>query len=513
MAIQATRRRHSAALPWLRSAALAGVTYLALAALAFYPPSMSPLLALAVGGLGLLWPGIGVIGFLIAVGIPLLAADLLAGGLFLVLGFAMLQYLSDSHARVFLVIGLAFAATLVRAEWGVAVLAGYLLGASEGAAAAFLACLVIEAAGLLLGARSLGTLATGGTAPIVDPKALASLHAPLSFGWIAPSFARIQPENFMRTVTSARDLVLLGVQPVLWAGTAAMAGVLRRPVDDARRRTMAPATTGAAAAALALLMWGASWFLKGPVSTAALAIAAVGAVVVAAVGAGVVEWVFPVVPKTRERGSMADEEADVDELLRTISAAEETLTNKHTVNKAVLLTDMKSFSRMTEELGSTETAKLVQRHRDLLLPLIAQAGGHGKATGGDGLLAAFDGTAQALRAAVSMQKALADYNAARQGQDAVLIRAGVASGEVVLDKGGRPFLGDALNRAARVMSLADGGQVFTTQKDLSEAGDLQVPVVSHGCFQLKNIAESVEIVEVLWGADQKARPPQEPPVQ
>ncbi|HEX9092464.1 MAG TPA: adenylate/guanylate cyclase domain-containing protein, partial [Coriobacteriia bacterium] len=166
-------------------------------------------------------------------------------------------------------------------------------------------------------------------------------------------------------------------------------------------------------------------------------------------------------------------------------------------------------SRMTQELGSTETARLVQRHRDLLLPIVEKEGGHGKSTGGDGLLAAFDTPAAALKAAVLMQRALADYNAKRPGEDEILVRAGVASGEVVLDRGGKPFLGDALNRAARVMSLADGGQVFATREDTEAAGPAPFGSVSHGEFRLKNIAAPVEVIEVLWSEDQQARPPHE----
>ena len=37
-----------------------------------------------------------------------------------------------------------------------------------------------------------------------------------------------------------------------------------------------------------------------------------------------------------------------------------------------MITDMKSFSRITQERGSMLTAKLVQRHRDLCLPVIAE---------------------------------------------------------------------------------------------------------------------------------------------
>ena len=46
-----------------------------------------------------------------------------------------------------------------------AAIAGYLMGASEGAVAAILACLAIEAAGIALGVPARGLVATGGSAP------------------------------------------------------------------------------------------------------------------------------------------------------------------------------------------------------------------------------------------------------------------------------------------------------------------------------------------------------------
>jgi class 3 adenylate cyclase len=225
------------------------------------------------------------------------------------------------------------------------------------------------------------------------------------------------------------------------------------------------------------------------------------------VGVAASEWVFTPEQPVAAKSSADSDDADVDELLRMISSAEEELASKHTVVQTVLITDMKSFSRLTQELGSTETAKLVQRHRDLLLPVIGRHGGKGKPTGGDGLLAAFAAPADALAAAVEMQQALDGYNSSRPGEEAVLVRAGVASGEVVLDNGGKPFLGDALNLAARVMGLADGGQVFTTGLDAAAAGDLPFGSKDHGGFRLKNIALPVDIVEVFWAVGQHAHAP------
>jgi class 3 adenylate cyclase len=507
------RRRNRAALPWLRATAFAAVTYLALTALGFYPAAVPPVLAIAIGALGLLSPSIGILVFLTAVGIPLLAANIVAGALFLVLGFGIIQYLGESNGRAFLIITLAFAATLVKAEWGVAVLAGYLLGASDGAVVAFVACLLIQSTGLLLGSASIGLLATGGTTPVVDLGALSQIQDPLRFGWFLPSLSRIDPSGLLKAVTQARDLALLGIQPLLWAGAAAVAGLLRKPAGSPLRRVWTVGAVGVAVLGLAALSAVASLALGGPARISGLATGALLALVVALAVAVASEWVFAPEVAEPERTGTSAEDADVDDLLRMISTAEEQLASKHTVRRTVLITDMKAFSRMTQELGSTETARLVQRHRDLLIPLIEKAGGKGKSTGGDGLLAAFETPASAIRATVEMQQALFAYNASRPGEEAVLIRAGIASGEVVLDKGGKPFLGDALNLAARVMSLADGGQVFTTGEDAASGGTLTYGSVSHGEFRLKNIATPVDIVEVLWSADQQGRAPHPAPLE
>jgi class 3 adenylate cyclase len=506
-----SHRRNSAVLPWLRAAAFAGITYLALAVVGFYPAAVPPVVAVAAGGLGLFAPAIAILVFLVALGIPLLAANVVAGALFLVLGFGIIQYLSESNGRAFLVIALAFALTLVKAEWGVAVLAGYLLGSGDGAVVAFVACLLIQAAGLMLGSTSIGVLATGGAAPIVDLGALAQVKDPLTFGWFLPSLSRIDPAGFLRAVTQAKDLPLLAVQPLLWAGAAALAGRLRRPVGDPRRRMWAAISVASALAILALLSAAASALLSGPVSVRDLAAGGMVALALALAVAAASELVFTAEMVEPAKSGTSAEDADVDELLRMISTAEEELASKHTVHRTVLITDMKAFSRMTQELGSTETARLVQRHRDLLLPIVEKGGGRGKSTGGDGLLAAFESPAAAVAATIEMQRALAAYNASRSGEDAILIRAGIASGEVVLDKGGKPFLGDALNLAARVMSLADGGQVFVTGEDAAGAGTLPFGSVSHGEFRLKNITSPVDIVEVLWSADQQGRAPHSAP--
>jgi len=428
------------------------------------------------------------------------------------------HYLSGRGAAGFLLIGLALVGVFLGPAWAAAALAGYLLGPADGAVVAGGACLAVEATGIVTARAAIGTLATGGSSPAV----VAFANAPASLAtesWLAVSFKSItgaSVNNLFAAFGRAHSPVALIVQLVLWVLAAVAAGVVvQRAGKGAPLWVLLVAVTsgvGVAWVGDAVVHLGTGI----PFSAAGSAVALVAslAVVVAYVSAR--ETVFarvtpaaaPVVtPATASAFSMATEDADVDELLRLIATAEDKLAAQHTSERVVLITDMKSFSSMTEEDGSMATAKAIQRHRDVLVPVISANHGCGKSTGGDGVVAAFESPADAIKAAVEGQRALADHNAAHSNEREVFVRMGLASGEVVLDNGGRPFIGAGLNLAARVMNLADGGQIFATS-DVSTAGAAPgTPVHVFDAFELKNIAGPVEIAEVLWFDGQEPKDP------
>ncbi|MRR13224.1 adenylate/guanylate cyclase domain-containing protein, partial [bacterium] len=124
--------------------------------------------------------------------------------------------------------------------------------------------------------------------------------------------------------------------------------------------------------------------------------------------------------------------------------------------------------------------------------------GNGAATGGDGLVACFRAPADAVAAAIEMQRVLEGYTGSDRSPHELSVRIGIASGEVVVDAAGVPFLGAALNLAARVMDLADGGRIMITSYISSAAGLEPEQLHRHGEFKLKNIAEPIPVAEVLW---------------
>ncbi|MFU8890880.1 MAG: adenylate/guanylate cyclase domain-containing protein [Anaerosomatales bacterium] len=505
-------RRHAQVLPWVRAALMTAGTAWMLGVSGFAPAAVGWLAAVVAGGLMLGTPIAAILTSVIAMALPLASARFVVAVLLIVLALAALSFLARNHGGIFLVVITSAVGVAIGPAWAAAVCAGYLFGAAHGATAAVLACVVIQIAGLLTGADTLGVLATGGSLPaFLSPGSVP--ESLLAFDWIGDAVSSVSSDVRLLgdALAGASYLPLLVLQPLLWGAGAATAGSLRG--TPGTRRTLVKGVIAVSAGVLVVAAGSsvALALLGGPTPEVAPLVAGLGSLVAAVGVMALSELVFTprvVCPPVRSApGSMRAEDAEVDELLRLISTAEEALSSKHTTEAVVMITDMKSFSAMTEEEGSFTSAKLVQRHRDLLLPVISAHKGSGKSTGGDGLVASFSSSKQAVGAAVEMQRVLEEYNGSHTGERDILVRIGIASGEVVLDSAGRPFIGAALNLAARVMNLGDGGCIMVTRPVAASAKQHAACLHSHGDFTLKNIAEPVEVIEVLWSSERAPTPP------
>ena len=491
-----TTRKNEPVARYLAAVMLAMVTWIALRAMPFYPPWLQLALAVAIGAFAVVSASTASLLFVIVLSVPVVAADFVTGIVFLLAGLLVTQYLSAGRAGGFLLAVLGVAMIPLHAEWAVVALAGYLLGRSKGALTAVTICVTTMAAGVALGTPIVGTLATGGSTPGLVSFTVAPEGA-LTFGWLVPALRAADPGVAVRLLGAIDRPTLLLAQAALWALAGVLGGLTQRP----RTRSLAFAGPAGAVLALALGSLGLRIAFGGPVPTATLVTTAATSLPAALAATAVALFIFPErpVPTTAAApGQPAAGPRDVDDLLRTIASAEDELAARHNTRAVVLITDMKSFAAMTEELGSVESAKIVQRHRDLLLPVIAAHGGTGTATGGDGLVAAFGSAAEAVAAGGAMQRALDGYTGSDRSPHELSVRIGIASGEVVLDTAGCPFLGAALNLAARVMDLADGGRVMMSGEVADASGAPKTSLHAHGEFKLKNIAEPVPVVELLW---------------
>ena len=164
-------------------------------------------------------------------------------------------------------------------------------------------------------------------------------------------------------------------------------------------------------------------------------------------------------------------------------------------------------------VGSTELAAAldVEDWRNLLNSYLNEAskavtglGGHVLKMLGDGMMAVFgypraleNDAERAVRAALAIQRALAELNArnAARGAPELKARIGIESGPVVVEATGEVF-GDAPNVAARVEAAAEPGSVLVTLNVQRQVAGLFV-AEEQGARELKGVSALVQLFRIV----------------
>jgi len=157
----------------------------------------------------------------------------------------------------------------------------------------------------------------------------------------------------------------------------------------------------------------------------------------------------------------------------------------------ILAADVAGYSRLiaTDEEGTLST---LATYRTTISEVIEENGGRIFGTAGDGFVAEFASAVQAVRAAVSIQRKMAERNAGFAQDRRLDFRIGLHLGDVVVE--GSDLLGDGVNIAARLESIADpGGIALSGAVRENVLGRVEATFREGGRHELKNIGRPVEI--------------------
>jgi adenylate cyclase len=153
------------------------------------------------------------------------------------------------------------------------------------------------------------------------------------------------------------------------------------------------------------------------------------------------------------------------------------------VNATFGFVDLAGFTALTEVHGDAEAVAMLDRFETVATDSL---GGNGRLvkTIGDALMLVFEEPAAAVATAVSLFTAMGDT-------DLPVARCGLHHGTAVERNG--DYFGAAVNLAARIAGQAPGGQVLITSVVAEAARATNVSVTALGRFELRNIAEPVEL--------------------
>ena len=170
----------------------------------------------------------------------------------------------------------------------------------------------------------------------------------------------------------------------------------------------------------------------------------------------------------------------------------------------VMFCDLVGSTGISARLDAEEWRDLVGAYLDAASAAVTDMAGHVAKKLGDGLMALFgypvaqeNDSERAVRAALSIQRALSELNRknAGSGKPVLNARIGLETGPVVVDAAGEIF-GDAPNVAARVQALAEPGAVLVTARVQRQVAGLFV-AEERGTHTLKGVPEPVALFRLI----------------
>lgn len=159
---------------------------------------------------------------------------------------------------------------------------------------------------------------------------------------------------------------------------------------------------------------------------------------------------------------------------------------------SLMFTDLVRSTEAAAVVGDENWARLIEWHNDTIRSITEANGGTLVKTLGDGAMAAFDSVRQAGRSAFAIQEAFA----ARTEPPEMLVRIGLHVGDVVLTDD--DYLGNAVNKAARIAAAAEGGEVVVSSAVRSLLGDdAEFSFEDPRTVRLKGLEGLQEVIRML----------------
>ncbi len=160
-----------------------------------------------------------------------------------------------------------------------------------------------------------------------------------------------------------------------------------------------------------------------------------------------------------------------------------------------LFTDIVGSTQLTDALGDEGGQEIVRLHNSLVRSEVARHGGSEVKTMGDGFMIAFQSVSAALQCSVAIQLAIAQHNKENPTRE-FMVRMGLNAGEAIQEED--DFFGAAVIVAARINSLADGGEILSSEavRQLAQ-GVRGIEFKLKGEFQLKGLREAHRVYKVI----------------
>jgi len=188
---------------------------------------------------------------------------------------------------------------------------------------------------------------------------------------------------------------------------------------------------------------------------------------------------------------------NIEQVLRERERLDQILQTQFRRKMAILFSDVCGYTQYMDRRGDISGRAWIQKHHNIVLPLIQEHEGKVLDIMGDGVMASFVSTLSAVKASVAIQKSLQEYNAKIDPSEEIHVSMGINAGDILVDN--EDIAGDVVNVASRIESKADRDQILISKSAYEEVrGSEDILCRAHGTVSVKGKSAPLELYRVVW---------------
>lgn len=189
--------------------------------------------------------------------------------------------------------------------------------------------------------------------------------------------------------------------------------------------------------------------------------------------------------------------SNIAEILRQRDHLEQILRERFEKEVVILFADICGYTGFIDLYGDLKGLALIQRYNQIVLPIIDEQRGMVVKTIGDALMVSFASPLDAVKAAVEIQKKLAEYNRTAEDSDRIRVKIGINIGQALVDE--TDIHGDVVNVASRIQAQAGPDQILISSRVYEQVRGVEdILCRFHGTVRVKGKSEPLELYRVVW---------------
>jgi len=198
----------------------------------------------------------------------------------------------------------------------------------------------------------------------------------------------------------------------------------------------------------------------------------------------------------------ASDVGSIDDILRAQERLNQEIREKFTKDVSIMFTDICGYTHYMDTMGDISGRSMLQKHNDILLPIIDTHHGTVIKTIGDAIMAVFSSPLDAVQSAVDIQNGLHAHNEKAEPRSRIYVKIGINSGETLVDR--QDLFGDAVNVAARVQAQAGKEEILLSERVYESVRSSEDVLCRFDrTVTLKGKADPVDLYRVVWNDDKE----------